>query len=171
MFSELESRSLKGVYLDSFVAGANKGSMPSSFRVNKILSYSSSSGIVFKRHMASTKLRTCFDNFVHTKKGIISRIVEENTTPMKVYWWNDWKVYLTMKLNRTWKPFLKFINNSRTNCLIRSAEIHHVAWLKTSGKSLIRGFELFLKLQGFETTVHIHGLGIRLKRTTRKGFV
>lgn len=84
MFSDLESRSLKGVYLDSFVAGANKGSMPASIRVNKILSYGSSYGIVFRGLMGSMKLRTCFDNFVHSKKGIISKIVEENTSPVKV---------------------------------------------------------------------------------------
>lgn len=83
MFSQLESRSLKGVLLDSFVAGANKASLSSNIRVNKILSYDSSYGVVFQDEMGSTELQACFNSYVASKKGIISTIVEENTTPVK----------------------------------------------------------------------------------------
>lgn len=84
MFRALESRSIKGVILDSFVAGANKDSLSSNVRVNKILSYDSSYGVVFREPMASPQLKECFNNYVVSKKGIISTIVEENTSPVKV---------------------------------------------------------------------------------------
>lgn len=84
MFEALESRSLKGILLDSFVAGANRGKISSNVRVNKIISYDSSYGIVFREKMGDSELLQCFDNYVKEKKGEISEIVEENTSPVKV---------------------------------------------------------------------------------------
>jgi hypothetical protein len=84
MFSTLETRSLDGILLDSFVAGANRRYISSNVRVNKIISYDSSYGIVFRDAMASRELQTCFNNYVSDKKGEISTIVEDNTSPVKV---------------------------------------------------------------------------------------
>ena len=84
MFSSLEARKLDGVLLDSFVAGASKSIISSNVRVNKIVSYDSSYGIVFRREMASRELQKCFNNYVSNKKGEISHIVEEGTTPVEV---------------------------------------------------------------------------------------
>ena len=84
MFNQLEERNLEGILLDSFVAGANRGLLSSNVRVNKIISYDSSYGMVLREKMASRELQTCFNNFVSDKKGVISNIVEENTSPLKV---------------------------------------------------------------------------------------
>ena len=84
MFNVLESRNLDGILLDSFVAGANRGMISSNVRVNKIISYDSSYGIVFRGEMGSQELKTCFNTYVSVKKGEISEIVEENTSPVKV---------------------------------------------------------------------------------------
>ena len=85
MFNALESRSLDGVLLDSFVAGASRSIISSNVRVNKIMSYDSSYGIVFRGEMASPELQTCFNNYVSNKKGEISHTVEEGTTPVEVH--------------------------------------------------------------------------------------
>ena len=84
MFRALEARSLAGILLDSFVAGAYRGQISSNVRVNKIISYDSSYGIVFRDAMASRELQTCFNNYVSDKKNEISTIVEDNTSPVKV---------------------------------------------------------------------------------------
>ena len=84
MFNALECRELDGVLLDTFVAGASKDMLSSNVRVNKIVSYDSSYGIVFRGEMASGELQTCFNNFVSTKKGEISDLVDKNTTQVKV---------------------------------------------------------------------------------------
>ncbi|XP_028409023.1 uncharacterized protein LOC114531609 [Dendronephthya gigantea] len=83
MFAALEDRSLDGILLDSFVAGANKGLISSNVRVNKIISYDSSYGIVFRENMATPELQKCFNNYYSDKKGEISHIVEEKTSPVK----------------------------------------------------------------------------------------
>ncbi len=84
MFDALENRNLDGILLDSFVAGANRGLISSNVRVNKIISYHSSYGIVFRDKMGSKELQTCFNNFVSNEKNVISHIVEENTSPVQV---------------------------------------------------------------------------------------
>ena len=84
MFRALEARSLAGILLDSFVAGAYRGQISSNVRVNKIISYDSSYGIVFRDAMASRELQTCFNNYVSDKKNEISTTVEDNTSPVKV---------------------------------------------------------------------------------------
>ena len=84
MFSALEDRSLDGILLDSFVAGANRHLISSNVRVNKIISYDSSYGIVFREKMASQELKACFNNYYSDKKGEISTIVDDNTSPVEV---------------------------------------------------------------------------------------
>ena len=83
MLDALYSRKIDGVLLESFVAGAKRDSMSSSVRVNKLVSYASSYGVVFRDKMASPHLKQCFTNFATTKKNIISKIVEDNTSPVK----------------------------------------------------------------------------------------
>ena len=83
--AQLEARAVQGVYVDSYVAGAHKDSFSSQTRVNKILSYASSYGVVLGDKMADEELMHCLDNYVESKKGEISTIVEQNTSPMKVF--------------------------------------------------------------------------------------
>ncbi|CAB3988599.1 Potassium voltage-gated channel subfamily F member 1, partial [Paramuricea clavata] len=83
MFRALEDRTLAGILLDSFVAGAYRGQISSHVRVNKIISYDSSYGIVFRDAMSSRELQTCFNNYVSGKKSEISTIVKDNTSPVK----------------------------------------------------------------------------------------
>ena len=82
--AKLEDRSLQGVYLDSFVAGAHKNSYSSRVRVNKMLGYDSFYGVVMRGQMGDRDLQACFNNFVTSKKGRISQIVEDRTTPVQV---------------------------------------------------------------------------------------
>ena len=89
MFDSLENRDIKGILLDSFVAGANRGLISANVRVNKIISYDSAYGIVFKEKMGTTELQTCFNNYVSDKKGEISQTVEDGTSPVKVIWPNN----------------------------------------------------------------------------------
>ena len=84
MFNALKSSELDGVLLDTFVAAESKDMLSSNVRVNKIMSYDSSYGIVFRGEMASGELQTCFNNFASTKKGEISDLVDKNTTQVKV---------------------------------------------------------------------------------------
>ena len=86
MFAALESRTLDGILLDSFVAGANRGLLSANVRVNKIISYDSAYGIVFRGKMATSELQTCFNNHVSKEKGKISQTVEDGTSPVKVIW-------------------------------------------------------------------------------------
>ena len=67
-------------------------------------------------------------------------------------------------------PFLIIneIIHELANCLIGSAEIHHVTELKPLGiNTYQRVLPLFSTIQVYKTTVQVQGLKILLQRTTR----
>ena len=76
---------LKGVLVDTYVAGEMTDFSSDELRVNKIIDHNSYYGIVFKgRELAEKPFQSCFEDYVLSNQAAIFETVKQNTEPMKV---------------------------------------------------------------------------------------
>lgn len=77
---------LKGVLVDTYVAGEMNDFSSEELRVNKIIDHNSYYGIVFGRggRLAGKDFQTCFEDYVLSNQAAIFETVKQNTQPMKV---------------------------------------------------------------------------------------
>lgn len=76
---------LKGVLVDTYVAGEMKEFSSEELRVNKIIDHNSYYGVVFGGGRLSEKnFQHCFEDYFLSKQAHIFQKVEKHTSPMKV---------------------------------------------------------------------------------------
>lgn len=76
---------LKGVLVDTYVAGEMTDFSSEELRVNKIIDHNSYYGIVFGRgKLAGRVFQECFEDYVLSNQAAIFETVKKNTQPMKV---------------------------------------------------------------------------------------
>ena len=76
---------LKGVLVDTYVAGEMKEFSSEELRVNKIIDHNSYYGVVFGEGRLSAKnFQVCIEDYFLSRQADIFQIVKDNTNPMKV---------------------------------------------------------------------------------------
>ena len=77
---------LKGVLVDTYVAGAMGDFDSEELRVNKIIDHNSYYGVVFGRggRLAGKDCQTCFEDYFLSNQAAILETVKKYTQPMKV---------------------------------------------------------------------------------------
>ena len=76
---------LKGVLVDTYVAGEMKEFSSEELRVNKIIDHNSYYGVVFGEGLLSAKnFQVCIEDYFLSRQADIFQIVKDNTNPMKV---------------------------------------------------------------------------------------
>ena len=76
---------LKGVLVDTYVAGEMPDFSSEELRVNKIIDHNSYYGVVFGGgKLEGQKFQTCFEDYVLTNQAVIFEIVKQKTQPMSV---------------------------------------------------------------------------------------
>jgi len=76
---------LKGVLIDSYVAGEMRDFSSEELRVNKIIDHNSYYGIVFGGgRLSEWQFQYCLEEYVLTKQAAIFETVKQKTQPMSV---------------------------------------------------------------------------------------
>lgn len=76
---------LKGVLVDTYVAGEMSDFSSEELRVNKIIDHNSYYGIVFGGgKLEGREFQTCFEDYVLSNQADIFETVKQNTQPMSV---------------------------------------------------------------------------------------
>ena len=90
---------LKGVLVDTYVAGEMDEFSSEELRVNKIIDHNSYYGVVFGEGRLSGKdFQNCFEDYFLSNQAAIFETVKKKTKPMKV---RSQLIYLTLSLPRS----------------------------------------------------------------------
>lgn len=76
---------MKGVLVDTYVAGEMTDFSSEELRVNKIMDHNSHYGIVFRGgKLSETQFQACFEDYVLSNQAAIFETVKQKTQPMSV---------------------------------------------------------------------------------------
>ena len=81
-FKALEQGEVKGLLLDSYVAGSQMKGMPQQLRVKEVIKVPKGIGVVLSGE--AIKLQSRVQDYIRKNAALITRLIQNSTTPLKV---------------------------------------------------------------------------------------
>ena len=81
-YKALEEGEVKGLLLDSYVAGSQMKGMPQQLRVKEVIKLSKGIGVVLSGE--AIKLQSRVQDYIRKNAALITKLIQNSTTPLEV---------------------------------------------------------------------------------------